>query len=158
MTLAEMKAAVTEEAELFAQPDCKPVISAELHGIVDRHRRAKIHAVSTAYVYGDVVQLLTRNGHRYRCTEGGTSAATAPTFPTRDGAALTDGTVKWVEDGKNYDNVYDLRAILHDAAMAKVAKSTHLVNTSAGNARIEASQLQAQWRERARDFAPLGFA
>lgn len=156
MTLAEMKAAVMEEAELFAEPDCKPVISAELHGIVDRHQRASIHTVSTVYHYGDVVQLLVRNGHRYMCVVPGTSAATAPTFGTRSGSGVNDGTeLVWQEIGPDYENVYDLRAILHDAWMLKAAKSSHLVTTSAGNSRIEASNLQAQCRERAKDFAPV---
>lgn len=164
MTLAEMKAAVMEEAELFAEPDCKPVISAELHGIVDRHQRASIHTVSTVYHYGDVVQLDAgtedipgpRNGHRYICVVPGTSAATAPTFGTRSGSGVNDGNdLVWQEIGPDYENVYDLRAILHDAWMLKAAKSSHLVSRSSGNSRTEYSNLQAQCRERAKDFAPV---
>lgn len=154
-----MKAEVIAQASELAQVDCNPVIAAEIFAIVDRHQRAKIYTVSTAYNYGDVVQLAVRNGHRYMATAAGTSAATAPTFPARNGSGLTDGNdLTWVEIGPDYENVYDIRAILHEAWMLKAAKSSHLVTTSAGNSRVEASALQAQCRERARDFAPVGIA
>lgn len=158
MTEAQMKLDAIAEAELYAVPDCTPVITADFYAIVDRHKRASIHAVATAYVYGDVVQLATRNGHRYRCVEGGTSAATEPTFPTWDSSSIVDGTVTWIEAGPDYSNVYDVRAICHDAWMTKAAKSSHLVTTSVGNSRVEASNLAEQCKARARDFAPLEMA
>ena len=158
MTLYDMRQTAIAEAEPFAEPGCKPIIDVEFYDIVDRHQRAQIHTISTAYSYGDVVQLLARNGHRYRCTTAGTSDATAPTFPTSMGASLTDGTVTWVEDGTDYANVYDVRAIIHDSWMVKASKSSHLVTASSGNAKIEASALQAQCRQRAMDYAPIGIA
>ena len=146
------------EAELYAVPDCTPVITAEFYKIVTRHKRASIHATSTAYVYGDVVQLSTRNGHRYRCIEGGTSAGTEPTFPLCDSSTIVDGTVTWIEAGPDYSNVYDVRAICHDAWILKATKSSNLVTTSFGNSKVEASHLAEACKARARDFAPLEMA
>lgn len=61
-------------------------------------------ANSTAYSEGDIVIPATRNGHRYRCTTAGTSAASPPTFPTTDGETVTDGTVVWTEYGGEFDD------------------------------------------------------
>jgi len=158
MTEAQMKAAAIAEAQLYAVPECTPVITAAFYGIVDRHRRARVHAVSTAYVYGEIIQPSTRNGHRYRCVVAGTSDSTVPTFPCWDSSGITDGTVSWIEAGPDYDNVYDVRAICHDAWIAKAAASSHLVSRSSGNARTEYSLLQEQCRKRAMDFSPLEIA
>ena len=52
-------------------------------------------AASTAYAAGALVRPGTINGYVYKCTTPGTSAATAPTFPTTPGSTVTDGTVVW---------------------------------------------------------------
>jgi flagellar hook protein FlgE len=39
------------------------------------------------------------NGHMYRVTTAGTTAATSPVFPTGAGATVTDGTAVWTEAG-----------------------------------------------------------
>ncbi len=49
----------------------------------------------TAYKPDDVVESASRNGYRYRVTVAGTSAASAPTWPTTIGVTVTDGTVTW---------------------------------------------------------------
>jgi len=53
----------------------------------------------TAYTVGDIRVPTTDNGHRYRCTVSGTSAAGEPTWPTTDGDTVVDGTVTWEEYG-----------------------------------------------------------
>src|SRR5262249_25880603 len=54
---------------------------------------------NTAYALGEVVTPSSGgtvgNGHTYRCTTAGTSGATQPSFPTSEGATVTDGTVVW---------------------------------------------------------------
>jgi HK97 family phage major capsid protein len=52
---------------------------------------------STAYALGDIVVpiLGLQNGFRYECTTAGTSTTTQPTWPTVEGATVTDGTVTW---------------------------------------------------------------
>lgn len=54
------------------------------------------HAVSTAYVTGDYV---TAVGHYYRAENDGTSAGTAPTWPT-DGSTVVDNDITWQDMGE----------------------------------------------------------
>ena len=56
--------------------------------------------VLTAYSIDDFVSPTTKNGHRYRCTTAGTSAASEPTWPTTKAGTVVDGTVTWTENGK----------------------------------------------------------
>lgn len=58
------------------------------------------HAVSTAYVLGDLVVPATPDGFYYVATTAGTSDGTAPTFPGVEGETVTDGTVVWTCAGK----------------------------------------------------------
>ncbi len=52
-------------------------------------------AASTAYSLGAAVRPATRNGFCYEATVAGTSAASAPTFPTTAGNTVVDGGVTW---------------------------------------------------------------
>jgi hypothetical protein len=54
------------------------------------------HAVSTGYTAGDYV---TAVGHYYRAQNDGTSAGTAPTWPT-DGSTVTDNDIVWQDMGE----------------------------------------------------------
>ncbi len=55
---------------------------------------------STAYAVGAMVRPASSNGHVYRCLTAGTTASSAPTWPTGNLAQVTDGTVTWGEFGK----------------------------------------------------------
>lgn len=54
-----------------------------------------VRAASTAYALGAMIRLSATNGFVYKCTTAGTTAATAPTFPTVVGSTVTDGTAVW---------------------------------------------------------------
>ncbi|MEO8218089.1 MAG: hypothetical protein ABI718_13495 [Acidobacteriota bacterium] len=59
-------------------------------------------APTRAYISGTIVTPISPNGHNYRATNGGTSNATAPTWPTGSGATVAEGgasTVVWQETG-----------------------------------------------------------
>lgn len=55
---------------------------------------------SHAYEKGDRVEPAVATGWTYECTaEDGSSGATAPRWPTVEGATVTDGTTAWVNVG-----------------------------------------------------------
>jgi hypothetical protein len=55
---------------------------------------------ATAYAKGDLAVPTTANGHYYRCSVAGDSAAvTEPTWPTTDGGTVVDNEVTWTEVG-----------------------------------------------------------
>ena len=56
-------------------------------------------AASTAYALDDLVIPATSNGYTYKCTTAGTTAGSAPTWPTTIGGTVTDGTVVWTNQG-----------------------------------------------------------
>lgn len=55
------------------------------------------HATSTAYSSGDTVMPIGGNGRLYKCTTGGTTAGSAPTWPTTPGGTVSDGGAVWTE-------------------------------------------------------------
>lgn len=52
-----------------------------------------------AYNAGTIVRPMEFNDHYYRCTTGGNSGSSEPTWPTTAGATVADGTVVWEEAG-----------------------------------------------------------
>lgn len=51
------------------------------------------------YSVGDIVTPTTRQLHKYRVTQAGTSGASEPVFPTGSGGAVTNGNVVFTEYG-----------------------------------------------------------
>lgn len=62
------------------------------------HSFAPAWQASTSYVLGAIVIPGTANGHLYQCTTAGTTASSAPTWPT-GGGTVTDGTAVWADLG-----------------------------------------------------------
>lgn len=62
-------------------------------------------AASTAYAVGDVIRPATGNGHLYMAIVAGTSAGTAPTFPTVSRQTVADNTVTWAEIGRGITQI-----------------------------------------------------
>jgi len=69
--------------------------------IVAANSWAQTHAVSTAYVVGDIRKPSAGNGYVYRASVAGTSGGSAPTWPTVIGTTVADGGVTWTCVGTN---------------------------------------------------------
>lgn len=65
-------------------------------GVVAANSWATARANSTAYTVGQVVRPSTGNGFLYMCITAGTSAGSAPTYPTSYGGTVSDGTATWL--------------------------------------------------------------
>jgi len=60
-------------------------------------------AANTGYSLNNRVKPTSQNGYYYICSTAGTShATTEPTWPTKDGDTVTDGTVTWTCRDSNY--------------------------------------------------------
>jgi hypothetical protein len=154
-TLEEMRHQAYEHFILLAEPDCPPSISGEEAAILERHMLASIWLPNTAYVLGDVIQTYPRSGYRYECIVSGSSGALVWPTPYTGSWSFTDGTVVWRECGSDYENVFDVRAAVHEAWTIKASRSSHLVTTATSGSSVQASLLHQQCRARAIEFAPL---
>jgi hypothetical protein len=154
-TVEDHKEIAMGELKRLVQPDTTPKLDdVDLNAILEGVQRASFWLLSTAFIFGDVVLPATKNGHRYICTQGGTSAATEPAWPTRDAATITDGTVTWQEDGSDFENVFDVRAAAHEAWLMKEAKTSELFDF--GDQKL--SQIADRCREKAESFSPIKIA
>lgn len=72
---------------------------------------------STAYAVDDMVLSQNWNGWVYRCVDAGTSDSSAPTWPTTEGAIVTDGGVIWRNVGSD-EGASNLRIQLTNAVTA----------------------------------------
>jgi len=154
-TVEDHKEAALAQLRMLVQPDDTPLLDdVELNSILDSVQRASFWALSTAFTFGAVVLPVTKNGHRYRVVSAGTTAATEPTWPTRDGAVITDGTVTWQEAGADFDNVFDVRAAAEQAWTLKQSKVAQLFDVGSD----KLSQITEQCKQMAEAFAPIKFA
>ena len=68
------------------------------HFALFRATRGKSGSIRGAVVApGDTVIPETPNQHMYRCSTGGTTGGSEPTWPTVSGSTVTDGTAVWTE-------------------------------------------------------------
>lgn len=151
-TVEDQKEIALAQLRRLVQPDVTPALDdVELNAILDEVQRASFWTLTTAFTFGAVVLPATKNGHRYVCFEGGTTAATEPTWPTRDGATITDGTVTWREAGADFENVFDIRAAAQAAWLMKQAKAVELFDGGGQSL----SQIAERCGEMAEKFAPI---
>jgi hypothetical protein len=154
-TVEDHKEIALAELRRLVQPETTPTLDdVELNAVLDTAQRASFWLLSTAFIFGAVVLPATKNGHRYKCSQGGTTAAVEPTWPTRDGARVTDNTVTWEEAGPDYENVFDIRAAAHEAWLIKEAKAVELFD--GGDQKL--SQIAERCREKAQAFSPVKIA
>ena len=154
-TLAAQRTAAMAKLKLYSGHDTAPVITTDLSEILDSFLRARYWEASTAKVVGDVVLPTTANGHRYICTEAGTTGTTEPVWPTRQGSSIADGTgttgMLWTEDGPAYENPYDIRGAIHAAWMLKASRASVLYSDDAG----QREQVYKHCMEMAKQYAPI---
>lgn len=154
-TVEDHKELALAAVRMFVAPDDTPTLDdVELNSILDSVQRASFWVLSTAFSVGDVILPATKNGHRYRCAQAGTTAATEPTWPTRDAATITDGTVIWEEAGADYENVFDIRAAASQAWTLKQAKASQLFDMPGQSL----SQITDHCKQMAEAFEPVKFA
>lgn len=68
-----------------------------------------------AYVVGQKMIPMNRNGHVYVCTTAGITNATEPTFPGDTEEVVIDGTAQWTENGvAKWTPTYDTFAAIGD--------------------------------------------
>lgn len=168
-------------------PTTDPVLSLqEITDILTRQSTTTTWAANTAYSYGAFVIPTIPQGRLYRCTLAGTSDPTtepiwlmAPAwYPPPSFFAgwvwgvsvspflnspwiygLKDGTLAWCDWGPFAGELYDVRAACYSAWMLKADKATDRVDVTISGA-VGAKEATTYDRcvDRARRFAPLGFA
>lgn len=147
MALLMKKVAPEEEPALTDEQLCR---------LLDRARVATVWTATTAYAYGDVVLPTTRNGHRYRCVEPGTSQATEPDWSTRTGAYQTDGDdLVWQEDGRQYEDLWDIDRAAHAAWLLKASMASGWYEFTDSGLNLKRQQVAAACRTQAKAFAPI---
>jgi hypothetical protein len=151
-TVEDHKEIALADLRRLAQPDSTPALDdVELNAILDDCQLAAFWILETAFTFGAVVMPAAKNGHRYTCTQAGTTAATEPVWPTTTGSIVTDGTATWREAGPDFENVFDVRAAAHQAWTVKAAKASELFDVSGQSV----SQIAERCREMAEGFEPV---
>lgn len=149
------------------QPDVDPVLTygdgetpdteKDLDRILERHKTAAWGAEAVVR-YGERRVPVTGNGHVYRAAQGGTTAATEPSWPTSDYSQASDGTVVWEEAGAFSGSVYAVRAAIYEALNLKLTKAANDVQFL-NDARAQASSYLFLNLQRLRDrYRPVGVA
>ncbi|UOO89491.1 hypothetical protein LVJ82_00480 [Vitreoscilla massiliensis] len=86
-----------------------------------------------AVTSGKIVQ--PENGYMYRASKGGTTGATAPTWPTVVDTGVDDGTTRWVNIGKAFD-MSDIKLASSESGLASGNQVLDLAATLASGAPV----------------------
>lgn len=114
----------------------------EIEAILVDVQRATVWVAATVFEYGDVIYPTSRNGHVYKAVIGGTSSTTEPTWPTRDGSGVADGsTLRWQEVGRDYGNVFDIPRAINRAWHLKMGKASELMSRKTTGTTFEEQQV-----------------
>lgn len=100
---------------------------------------------STAYLEGDQRVPATPNGYYYQVTAAGTSAASAPTWPTTIGNTVSDGTVTWRCQAAGLKNL-SLNHSAPASAYARFDVDSSSLQIPAGEAGLGDRVLFGLWR------------
>lgn len=122
------------EVSRAVQPDVEPTLThgdggtadptKELDSIILASARGALWSAAATLTYGQIVFPLTRNGHRYRVTTGGTTGSAEPSWGTSDYTSVSDNTVVYEEAGGDFASIYDVRQAKYDAWNLRAAKAS----------------------------------
>jgi hypothetical protein len=128
-----------------------------LEDALDDNTRFAVHAVSTAYAVGDRIVPNPFTGRLYRCAVGGTSGATAPTWPTTPGVStwkLDDGdTLEWEDIGPVKNRPYNFEGAAYDVCMALARMNVGKTDVSDSGVSVKRSQIYDHWISMASSFS-----
>ena len=154
--------------------------AADMQQLLDGARRAYTWKASTSYPMGSVVMPTTRNGRRYKLISfdgsGTSSGTTEPSWPAPNAASanwpvwgtaqpspivgwwrnavVTDGNITWMEDGEDYDSLWDLGRAAFDGWMMKAGRAICAVDLQTGQMRQAQSQIYDHCISMANRYAP----
>lgn len=148
------------QLSLFTQSNEYPELSPdELGTLIDMYKRSSDWVASTAYVYGDLVQPVIKNGRLYKCIQAGTSG-TVNIFPqyytqgTTD-ISYADNTVRWIDLGVANIEIYDVRTAARAGWLLKAGKVANLISSKDGSQDINLEALQKQCLLMAEKYRPV---
>jgi hypothetical protein len=175
MTESEIRQIVKEELARNCQATMPPELDdADLEAILDGAQNATIWEPNTDYLAGTFIISDALSATRYKAVTGGTSGATAPSWPTfpygwsgnptvlyaccyAGGATVTDGTVTWQASGIIH-GLYDLAAATADGWILKCAKASTLIQTSSAGQSTASQQVFDHCQRMAAHWQPYKVA
>lgn len=158
LTLEQAVAKVSRQAGAEQEP---VIESSEVRAIVEECGIA-LHAVSTAYTFGDRVLPSTANGRMYRCVVGGTSGETAPVWSGLTcgyyGYRFSDGEVTWEDIGPAPSERYDVNLATYKVLLRKKAESPDDMDFSSADEKVSLSQRQKNLDALLKRYEPVYLA
>lgn len=149
-----------QQLATMVQSDEYPELNNEdLAFLIDNNKRSNDFAYSTAYVYGDLVEPIVKNGRLYKCIEAGTSGTINP-FPTyynenTYAIAFDTGTARFMDVGPANVEQFDVRSAARAGWILKAAKVANLINSKDGSQDLNLSALQEQFLKMAERYRPV---
>lgn len=149
--------------------------------LLDGALRAVIWTTITTFDMGAVVMPTVRNGRRYRLIAfdgtGVKSGVTEPTWPAPLGTAnnfpvwgnvqptpivgwwrnaiVTDGHITWMEDGADYDSLWDIGLAAFNGWMMKASRAVCAIDIQTGKMSMTQSQIYDHCLSQAQRYAPV---